>query len=174
MKHPLVLLCIFMPLSLFAQREKKEWPFFRRHIIHLSPAFMYGFDPAILGGVAYSYRFTPVVALTTTAQGGIDRYGGISRFFIESQFNIRDEKRVQFVFMGGIHLGNTVIRYEKDSKLYHDNVFVAGLNTGIGIEILFGKKRWLTGLYTRGVFTFGTTSIISLNLHVQPTIAYRI
>lgn len=174
MKNPLILLCLCVPLSLFAQREKKEQPFFRRHIIHLSPAFMYGFDFGLLGGVAYSYRFTPVVALTTTAQGGVDQYGPISRFFIESQFNVRGEKRVQFVFMGGMHLGNSITRYEKDSKLYYNNSFVGGLNTGIGIEILFGKKRWLTGLYTRGVFTFGTTSIISLNLHVQPTIAYRI
>jgi|GEM_PF-5525503 len=175
MKNFFITLCIFIPFSLLAQKEKKEQPFFRKHIIHFfAPGFIVGFDTGIMAGVAYSYRFTPVVALTTTLQGGVDGYGGISRIFIESQFNIWGERRVQFVFSGGMHLGSTVTRYEQYSKLHYDNAMVGGLNTGIGMEILFGKKRWMTGLYTRGIFTFGTTSIISLNLHVQPTIAYRI
>jgi hypothetical protein len=174
MKNILVTFCILIPLGLFAQKPKKEHPFFRRHMIHLSPAFMYGYEPAILGGIAYSYRFTPSVALTATAQGGADGFGGITRFFVETQFNVWGERRVQPVFFLGMHLGNSITRYEKDSNLYYNNSLVGGLNNGVGIEILFGKKRWLTGLYARGLVTFGTSSIMSFNLHLQPTIAYRI
>lgn len=175
MKKYIALLCICIPLGLFAQNEKKERPFFRRHIIHVAPAFQYGFEPfAILGGASYSYRFTPVVALTTTAQGGKNAYGPLTRFFVESQFNIKGENRVQPVFLVGGHVGSVMAQVEVNGKERIYGNVMGGLSAGVGIEVLFGKKRWLAGAYVRGLWTLGTKAFMSLDLHFQPTIAYRI
>lgn len=175
MKKYLTFLCICIPLGLFAQNEKKERPFFRRHIIHLAPAVQFGFEPlALLGSVSYSYRFTPVVALTTTAQAGKNGYGPLTRFFVESQFNIKGENRVQPVFLVGAHVGSVIAQVEVNGKERLYGTAMGGLSAGVGIEVLFGKKRWLVGTYVRGLATFGTTAIISLDMHFQPTIAYRI